>query len=121
MYNKTKFNNRRRWEGKEDKKVICFNRRKSGHMVADCPETKSKPLTSKKPYKNKALKATWDSESETNEEVNTTNMCFIANDNTPKVTSESSLDDCELIMDELDEAFEELSKNYDFLKKKYLK
>jgi len=32
-------------------------------MVADCPETKSKPSTSKKPYKKKALKATWDSES----------------------------------------------------------
>ena len=37
MYNKAKFNNRRRWQGKEDKKVICFNCRKPGHMVADCP------------------------------------------------------------------------------------
>ena len=45
----------------------------------------------------------------------------MANDNTPKVTSEPSLDDCELTMDELGEAFEELSNNYDFLKKKYLK
>ena len=24
-YNKAKFNNRRRWQGKEDKKIICFN------------------------------------------------------------------------------------------------
>ena len=34
IYNKAKFNNRRRWQGKEDKKVICFNCRKPGHMVA---------------------------------------------------------------------------------------
>ena len=25
MYNKAKFNNRRRWQGKEEKKIICFN------------------------------------------------------------------------------------------------
>ena len=45
----------------------------------------------------------------------------MANNNTNKVTPESSIDDCELSMDELGEAFEELSHNYDFLKKKYLK
>ena len=45
----------------------------------------------------------------------------MANDNTPKVTFESSLDDSELIMDELGEVFEALSNNYDFLKRKYLK
>ena len=45
----------------------------------------------------------------------------MAIDNTPKVTSEPSLNDCELTMDELGEAFEELSHNYDFLKKRYLK
>ena len=53
-------------------------------MVADCPETKSKPSISKKPYINKALKATWDSESETDEEMDTAHVCFMANDNTPK-------------------------------------
>ena len=58
MYNKAKFNNRRRWQGKEEKKIICFNCRKLGHIVAECPENKSKPSTSKKPYKKKALKAT---------------------------------------------------------------
>ena len=62
-------------------------------MVADCPEAKSKPSTSKKLSKKKALKATWDSESETNEEVDMMHVCFMANDNTPKVTSEPSLDD----------------------------
>jgi len=45
------------------------------------------------------------------------NMCFMANDNTPKAIYEPSLDDCELSMDELGEAFEELFNNYDFLKK----
>ena len=59
MYN-IKFNNKKRWQGKEEKKIICFNCRKPGHMVVDCPETKSKPSTSKKPYIKKALKATWD-------------------------------------------------------------
>ena len=83
MYNKAKFNNRKRWQGKEDKKVICFNFRKPGHMVADYPETKSKPSTSKMPCKKKALKATWDSESETDKEVDTAHVCFMANDNTP--------------------------------------
>jgi len=105
----------------EEKKIICFNCRKSGHIITECTKTKSKPSTSKRPYKKKALKATWDSESKSEKEVDTANVCFMANDNTPKVTSESSLDDCELTMDELGEAFEELSHNYDFLKKKYLK
>ena len=90
-------------------------------MVVDCSETKSKPSTTKKPYKKKALKASWDSESETDEEVDTVHVCFMANDNIPKVTSESLLDDCELTMDELSETFEESSNNYDFLKKKYLR
>ena len=58
MYNKAKFNNRRRWHGKEDKKVICFSCRKPGHMIANCPKIKSKLSTSKKPYKKKTLKAT---------------------------------------------------------------
>jgi len=38
---------------------------------------------------------TWDSESESEEEVDTVNMYFMANNNTPKVTSEPSLDDCD--------------------------
>ena len=25
MYNKAKFNNRRRWQGKEEKKIVCYN------------------------------------------------------------------------------------------------
>ena len=56
MYNKAKFNNRRRWQEKEDRKVICFNCQKPDHMVADCPKTKSKPSTSKNPAKRKLSK-----------------------------------------------------------------
>jgi len=88
MYNKAKLNNRGHWQGKEEKKIICFNCRKPGHIVAECPETKSKPSTSKKSYKKKALKPTWDSENESEEEVETANVCFMANKNTPKVTSD---------------------------------
>ena len=45
----------------------------------------------------------------------------MANNNTPKVTSEPSLDDCDWTMDELGDAFVELSNNYYFLKKKISK
>ena len=52
--------------------------------------------------------------------IDTANMCFMANESTSKVTPSTSFDE-ELSMDELGEAFVELSHNYDFLKKKYLK
>ena len=45
-------------------------------------------------------------------------MCFIANDNTPKINSEPSLDDCGLTIHDIGDAFVELSNNYDFLKEK---
>ena len=77
---------------------------------------KASHLPQKSPTE-KTLKATWHSESESDEEVDTANVYFMANDNTPKVTFEPSLDDYELTIEELGEAFEELSNNYDFLKK----
>ena len=46
-------------------------------------------------------------------------MCFMANESTSKVTPSTSFDE-ELSMNELGEAFIELSHNYDSLKKKYL-
>jgi len=58
MCNKAKFNNQRKWQGKKDKKIVCYNCRKPGHVIADCPENKVKPTTFKKPYKKKALKET---------------------------------------------------------------
>ena len=56
--------------------------------MADCPDFKKKisfSLKQKKPVEKKVYKATWDSESEFEDEVNTTNVCFMAN--TPKVTT----------------------------------
>ena len=119
IYNKAKFNNRRWWQGKEDKKITRFNFWKPGHMVANCPETKNKPSACNRPYKKKILKATWESKSKTNREVDRAYVCFMTNDNAPKIIFEPSLDDSELTMDELNKTFEELSNNYDFLKKKY--
>ena len=67
MYNKEKINNRRRWQGKEEKKIIYFNCWKPGYIIAECPDIKNKSSFSnkpKKPFIKKALKVTWDSESE---------------------------------------------------------
>ena len=49
MYYKAKFNNRRRWQGKEEKKIVSYTCRKPEHVIADCLDTKSKPTTSKRP------------------------------------------------------------------------
>ena len=43
MYNKAKFNNRRRWQEKIDKKIICFNCRKPGHAIAQKPKANHLP------------------------------------------------------------------------------
>ena len=52
--------------------------------------------------------------SDSDEEVDTTNMYFVANENTSKIYLEPYLEDCDLTMEELGEAFEELSNKYDF-------
>ena len=44
MYNKAKFNNRRRWIGKNEMKIVCYNCLKSGHVIAECTDTKSNPV-----------------------------------------------------------------------------
>jgi len=67
------------------------------------------------------VKGSWDSESESEKEVDTINVCFMDNDNAPKITLETTLDDYDLSMDELGETFEKLSNNYDFLKKEVFK
>ena len=68
------------------------------------------------------MKATWDSKSEFDEDIDMANICFmVQNNGTTKVISEPILDDSDLSIDELRDAFEQLSNNYDFLKKKYLK
>ena len=55
----------------------------------------NKGTSSKKPYKKKAIKATWnDLESDSEEDVDKANVCFMAlGDNSSKVTSEPTLDD----------------------------
>ena len=83
--------------------------------MANCPEFKKKMTSSfkpKKPEEKKAYKATWDSESESEEEVDTANMCFMAN--TPKVTPQP-LDEKhdKLSKEVLVHAFVELSETYD--------
>ena len=86
--------------------------------MAECPDFRNKISSSikqKKLFVKKALKATWDSESESEEEVDTTNVCFM--ENTPKVNSEPSFDDSGVTKDELLNAFLELSDNYDSLRK----
>ena len=45
MYRKNKLNFRRKLEGKEERRIICYNCRKPGHIMADCPEFK-KTVTS---------------------------------------------------------------------------
>ena len=82
---------------------------------------KSKTSTSNNPYKKKAIKKTWDLKSESYGDVDTANLCFMANDNnTTKLCSDPSLDDADLSIDELSDGFEQLSQNYDLLKMQYL-
>ena len=59
--------------------------------------------------------ATWDdSESESEEEIDTANMCFMAHgEGASKVYLENSIDDDELTMDELAQFFEELQHRYE--------
>ena len=69
---------------------------------------KNKVHTSKKPYKNKALKAALDLESKCDGDINTTNVCFMAQDNDPhKIILESFLDDSDLFIGELSDDFEQ--------------
>ena len=66
MYHKNKLNHRRRWEGKEEKKIICYNCRKPEHIMAECPDFKNKisSMKQKKLFVKKAYRAPWDSESD---------------------------------------------------------
>ena len=90
--------------------------------MAECPDFKNKISSSmkqKKSFVKKAFKATWDSESESEDEVDTANMCFMAN--TPKVTSEPSYDDIEVSKEVLLQAFIELSESFDSKKEDCLR
>ena len=56
IYNKVKFNNRRRWQGKEDKKIICYNCRKSGYTLLSARRPKVKPQPPRSPTKIRPLR-----------------------------------------------------------------
>ena len=82
--------------------------------MADCLDFKKKissSLKKKKPLEKKVYKATWDSESESEDEVDMANVCFMAN--TPKVTTEPHDDDSEISKELLLQAFIELSESFD--------
>ena len=67
MYNKEKNQQYETLARKEGKKIICFNCQKPKYIITEYSDIKIKPSSSnkpKKPFKKKALKATWDSESE---------------------------------------------------------
>ena len=51
MYHKKNLNHRRRWEGKEEKKITCYNCQKSRHIMAECPDFKNKISSSMKQKK----------------------------------------------------------------------
>ena len=113
LYRKNKLNFRRKLEGKEERRFICYNCRKPGYIMADCLNFKKKVTSSlkqKRPVEKKAYKASWDSESESEDEVDTTNMCFMAN--TPKVTSQPFDEDNELSKEMLVHVFVELSESF---------
>ena len=57
-----------------------FHCKRTGHLIADCPSLQA--TTSKNVHKKKkAMVATWDdSEMESEEEIDTVHMCFMAHD-----------------------------------------
>ena len=119
FYKKERMSNFRRSEIQEKddwrKEDIgsCYNCKKSGHLIADCPSLKA--TSSKQQQKKKALKASWgDSESESDEEVDTANVCFMAHGDDPtKISLETTLDHDELTMEEIATFFEELQLKYE--------
>ena len=83
--------------------------KKTGHLSMDYSSLQA--TSSRRSQKKKALKATWDdSESDSDEEIYSANVCFMAHRDDPtKVSLETTLDDDELSMNELATFF---LKNY---------
>ncbi|KAK8681359.1 hypothetical protein V6N13_053763 [Hibiscus sabdariffa] len=111
---KGEFKNKNREEEKDQ--LICYECKKPGHIRTECPQLKKKSFGKKK--KLKAHVATWsDEESSDEDEEEIANLCLMALDDEPKVTSNSSL--CDLSYNELFETYEELQEVYDELVEKY--
>jgi len=89
-----------RFEKKEEMSH-CYHCKKMEHLIADYPSLQA--TTSRKIQKKKAMVATWDdSETESEEEIDTAHVCFMANrEEISKLTLDTSLDDDELTMNEL--------------------
>ncbi|KAL4335130.1 hypothetical protein GQ457_07G007280 [Hibiscus cannabinus] len=111
---KGEFKNKNREEEKDQ--LICYECKKPGHIKTECPQLKNKSFGKKK--KLKAHVATWSDEESSNEdEEEVANLCLMALEDEPKVTSNSSL--CDLSYNELFETYEELQEVYDELVEKY--
>ena len=78
---------RSKWQEKEERKKEevgpCIHDKKLGHVIAECPTLKA--TSSRRVPKKKAMKATWDDNSESNsrEDVETFNVCFMAHEDDP--------------------------------------
>jgi hypothetical protein len=92
------------------KEIKCFQCKKPGHIMANCPLLKNKSKVEEKPkkkfFKKKAFEAQWDdsdssSEEETSEEE-VANMCFMAH------LQESDEQVSDFTFEELLDAFQEL-------------
>ncbi|KAK8674770.1 hypothetical protein V6N13_032873 [Hibiscus sabdariffa] len=90
---KGEFKNKNREEEKDQ--LICYECKKTGHIRTECPQLKKKSF----------------------DEEEVANLCLMALDDEPKVTSNSSL--CDLSYNELFETYEELQEVYDELVEKY--
>ncbi|KAK8625938.1 hypothetical protein V6N13_057093 [Hibiscus sabdariffa] len=111
---KGEFKNKNREEEKDQ--LICYECKKPGHIRTECPQLKKKSFGKKK--KLKAHVASWSDEEPSDEdEEEIANLCLMALDDEPKVTSNSSL--CDLSYNELFETYEELQEVYDELVEKY--
>jgi len=95
-------------ERKKEEVGPCYNCKKQGHMIADYLNLKA--TTSRRMPKKKAMMASWDdSESDSGDDIDVANVCFMAHGDDPtKVTLETSLDDSDITMDILANFFEEL-------------
>ncbi|KAK8608158.1 hypothetical protein V6N13_023589 [Hibiscus sabdariffa] len=107
---KVDFKNKSKEEEKDQ--LICYECKRPGHIISECPQLKKKSFGKKK--KLKAQIATWsDEESSDEEEQEVANLCLMALEEETKVISNSSI--CDLTYNELLEEYEELQEIYDEL------
>ncbi|GAV80083.1 zf-CCHC domain-containing protein [Cephalotus follicularis] len=101
---------------KDEKKLICYECNKPGHIRPDCPKLK------KKRDKKKATIATWsdndDSSTDEDENKEIANIAFMAMEGENEVCSSSlSYNDLQNEYNELIEVLDDLNREYQLLKK----